>query len=81
MLLLNKVRHIMMDRQTDNSQPFIKGSLNRGARRQELTKIMQENEVRTTPRVWQLCASDVHLCAPTCLLLMHFACAPATTEQ
>jgi len=42
--LLEKMRRIMVEPQTDMSEPFMKGSLNREARKREMVKIMNENE-------------------------------------
>jgi len=43
--LLERMRRIMVHKQMDNKQPFLKGSLNREARKRKMVKIMNENEV------------------------------------
>lgn len=42
--LLEKMRRIMVEPQTDMAEPFMKGSLNREARKRDMVKIMNENE-------------------------------------
>ncbi len=44
-MLLEKMRSIMTERQNNEAEPFVKGSLNREFRKQHMLKIMGENDV------------------------------------
>jgi hypothetical protein len=44
LILLEKMRQIMVKQQINSQEPFVKDSLNRGARQAEMVRIMNENE-------------------------------------